>query len=86
MFRRFVLYLRNKRGNNEVTINKTIGTIAVYINEAVKKEIIKENPIKSLKLRGALDTTAESLEEQELKKLLSICTINIYLQGQLMMC
>ncbi|MCM0721297.1 site-specific integrase [Parabacteroides sp. W1-Q-101] len=72
MFRRFVLYLRNKRGNNEVTINKTIGTIAVYINEAVKKEIIKENPIKSLKLRGALDTTAESLEEQELKTLVDM--------------
>lgn len=69
LFRRFVLYLRNKRGNGEVTINKTIRIIAIYINDAVKKDIIKESPIKGLKLRGAMETTAESLEEQELKTL-----------------
>lgn len=72
MFRRFVLYQRNKRGNNEVTINKTIGIIAIYVNEAIKKGIIKESPIKNLKLRGTMDTTAESLEEAELKTLVDM--------------
>ena len=72
LFRRFILFLRNKRGNSEITINKTIRTIAVYINEAVKKEIIKESPIKGLKLRGAMETTAEALNEQELKILVDM--------------
>lgn len=78
LLRRFVLYLRNKRGNNEVTINKTIGIIAVYINEAVRKEIIKESPVKNLKLRGAMDTTAESLEEHELDTLVDMYHKHIF--------
>lgn len=77
-FRRFVLFLRNKRGNSEVTINKTIRIIAIYVNEAIKKEIIKESPIKYLKLRGAEETTAEALEEQELKELVSIYHKHIF--------
>lgn len=78
LFRRFVLYLRNKRGNEEITINKTIGIIAVYINEAIKKEIIKESPIKNVKLRGAMDTNAESLEEQELVTLVKMYHQHIF--------
>lgn len=71
-FRRFVLYLRNKRGNNEVTINKTIHIISIYINDAVKKELLKANPIKGLKLRGTEDTTAEALDDNELKVLVEL--------------
>lgn len=72
LFRRFILFLRTKRGNCEVTINKTIHIIAIYINEAIKKELLKESPIKGLKLRGANDTTAEALDEQELSKLVKM--------------
>ncbi|MDR1403494.1 MAG: phage integrase SAM-like domain-containing protein, partial [Tannerellaceae bacterium] len=57
LFRRFVLYLRNGRGNNEVTVNKTLKSINVYLNEAVRLEYIKENPVKNVKLRGYQDTT-----------------------------
>ena len=71
-FRRFVLYLRNKRGNSEVTINKTVHIIAIYVNDAVRKKLLKESPMKGLKLRGAMDTTAQSLEEQELRTLVAL--------------
>lgn len=77
-FRRFVLYLRNKRGNNEVTINKTISIIAIYINDAVKKELLKENPIKNLKLRGSNDTTAEAINEDELNRLVDLYQDNVF--------
>lgn len=77
-FRRFVLYLRNRRGNNEVTINKTIHIIAIYINDAVKKELLKENPIKGLKLRGTEDTKAEALNEDELRVLVELHKQNAF--------
>ncbi|MDR1919900.1 MAG: site-specific integrase [Tannerellaceae bacterium] len=69
LFRKFVLYLRNKRGNEEVTIHKTLKSITVYINEAIRKEYLKENPIRQIKLRGCMDTTAVALDESELKTL-----------------
>lgn len=72
LFRKFILYLRNKRGNSEITINKTIRIIAIYINDAIKKNLIKESPIKDLKLRGSMETTAESLDEHELATLVQM--------------
>ncbi|MDR1344302.1 MAG: phage integrase SAM-like domain-containing protein, partial [Tannerellaceae bacterium] len=44
-FRHFVLFLRNKRKNNENTIRKTIKNLSVYLNDAVKKELIRTNPL-----------------------------------------
>jgi hypothetical protein len=41
LFREFVLRLRKKAGNNENTIRKTIKTVGVYINEAVKKRYLQ---------------------------------------------
>jgi site-specific recombinase XerD len=69
LFRQFVISLRNKRKNNEVTINKTIRVISVYLNDAVKRDLLRENPIKNLKLRGCQETTAEFLTEEELETL-----------------
>lgn len=69
LFRKYVLYLRNKRGNGEVTINKNIQTISIYLNEATRSEYISENPIHALRLRGNLDTTAVALDEMELHTL-----------------
>lgn len=69
LFRKYVLYLRNKRGNREVTINKNIQTISIYLNEAVRSEYISENPVHALRLRGNLDTTAIALDETELHTL-----------------
>lgn len=69
LFRKYVLYLRNKRGNGEVTINKNIQTISIYLNEAVRSEYISENPVHALRLRGNLDTTAVALDETELQTL-----------------
>jgi site-specific recombinase XerD len=72
MFRRFVLYLQNERGNSEVTIRKTLKSINVYLNEAVRQEYLKENPVNNVKLRGYQETTAISLEENELSTLTEI--------------
>jgi site-specific recombinase XerD len=68
-FRQFVLYLRNRRGNEEITINKTLHVIAIYLNDAVARGLLQTNPIRSLKLRGFQETTAEALTEDELKRL-----------------
>lgn len=77
-FRRFVLFLRNKLGNKEITINKTIQTISVYVADAVEKGFLKENPIKKVKLRGVEDTTAEAIDESELKTLVDLYNNNVF--------
>ena len=71
-FRKFVLFLRNKRENKEVTIKKTIQTISIYLNEAVRAEYLAENPVHQLKLRGSQDTTAIALDEGELQRLVEL--------------
>jgi site-specific recombinase XerD len=77
-FRHFVLFMRNKRKNNENTIRKTMKTLSIYLNDAVKKELIKENPIHEVKLRGSRESNVEALTEEELEKL-----ITIYAEGRL---
>ncbi|MDR1624868.1 MAG: site-specific integrase [Tannerellaceae bacterium] len=77
-FRKYVLYLRNRCGQAEITINKNITILSVYLNDAVKKGILKENPTHGLKLRGCRETTAEALDEQELEAL-----ADLYIAGSL---
>lgn len=71
-FRRFVLYLRNKRGNKEVTIGKTLKSISIYLNEAVRMGYLKENPVKKIPRRGYNETTAQYLLEWELQALVDL--------------
>lgn len=71
-FRRFVLYLRNKRGNKEVTVAKTLKSISIYVNEAVRMGYLKENPIKKIPRRGYNETTAQYLLEWELQALVNL--------------
>jgi site-specific recombinase XerD len=78
LFRRFVLYLRNERGNSEVTIRKTLKSINVYLNEAVRLEYIKENPMNNVKLRGCQETTAIALDESELSALVELYRKRIF--------
>ncbi|MDR1557745.1 MAG: site-specific integrase, partial [Tannerellaceae bacterium] len=73
-FRHFVLFLRNKRKNNENTIRKTMKNLSVYMNEAVKKELMRENPIHGVKLRGSQESDIEALTEEELKRLTEVYT------------
>jgi hypothetical protein len=78
LFRHFVLFMRNKRENNENTIRKTMKNLSVYINEAVRKELMRENPIHEVKLRGCLESDIEALTEEELKRL-----TDVYASGRL---
>ena len=71
-FREFVLYLRKRRKNKEVTIRKTIKNLAVYINEATRKHYLQESPLLNLKLRGVDDSKVAYLQPEELKKLVSL--------------
>jgi hypothetical protein len=68
--------MRNKRKNNENTIRKTMKNLSVYIyiNDAVKKELMRENPIHGVKLRGCRESDIEALTEEELKRLTEIYT------------
>ncbi|MGM9759470.1 MAG: phage integrase SAM-like domain-containing protein [Parabacteroides sp.] len=76
--RRFILFLRNTRGNNEVTINKTIRIIGVYFNEAVKQGLMQSNPIHDVKMRGCNDTSADSISESQLQHLYNMYRNNFY--------
>jgi site-specific recombinase XerD len=69
-FREFVLYLRKRRNNKEVTIRKTIKNLAVYINEAIRRHYLQDSPLLNLKLRGVDETKVEYLHPEELRKLI----------------
>lgn len=71
-FRRFILYLRNKRGNKEVTVAKTLKSIAIYLNEAVRMGYLNENPLKKIPRRGYNETSAVYLLEQEVQTLVDL--------------
>lgn len=64
--RKFVLYLRKTRGNANNTIRKDLKVISIYLNEAVKKDIIKENPIKQIKMPAESDGKRDALDPDEL--------------------
>jgi len=76
LFRKFILYLRRDRRNCEVTINKTLKSIAVYLNEAVRDEYIPRNPLKEVKMRGCIDTTAQAITKEELTRLVELYNRN----------
>ena len=69
LFRKYILHCRKIRKNQEVTINKNIDTISIYLNEAVRAGYISENPIHKIKLRGIQSETVY-LDEEELTTLL----------------
>ena len=76
LFREFVIYLRKRRKNKEVTIRKTIKNLAVYINEATRKHYLQESPLSELKLRGVDESKVEYLKPEELKKLVALYRSN----------
>ena len=69
LFRKYILHCRKIRKNQEVTINKNIDTISIYLNEAIKAGYISENPIHKIKLRG-IQSEPVYLDEEELTTLL----------------
>ena len=69
LFRKYILHCRKIRKNQEVTINKNIDTISIYLNEAVRAGYISENPIHKIKLRG-IQSEPVYLDEEELTNLL----------------
>ena len=71
-FRRYILYLRNNLGNKEITINRNLKTISIYINEAVKMGYLKTNPIKEIPKRGFEEASATFLRTADVNKLLQL--------------
>lgn len=69
LFRKYILHCRKVRKNQEVTINKNIDTISVYLNEAIRAGYISENPVHKIKLRG-VQSEPVYLNEEELTTLL----------------
>ena len=69
LFRKYILHCRKIRKNQEVTINKNIDTISIYLNEALRAGYISENPIHKIKLRG-IQSEPVYLDEEELTTLL----------------
>jgi site-specific recombinase XerD len=72
LFREFVLYLRKRKQNNENTIRKIMKTIAVYVNDTVRKRYLQESPLSELRLRGARESNVEFLLPDELKRMVAL--------------
>lgn len=71
-FRLYILHLRNKLKMAEITIDKNLRNLSIYLNEAVSKKLIKENPIHNIKKRGFNDNTVEALSEDEFIQLVYV--------------
>lgn len=76
-FRKFILHLRKKRGNSDNTIRKDLKVISIYLNEAVKKEILMENPIKHIKMPAESEGKRDALDTDELETLFDIYNKNL---------
>lgn len=77
-FRKFVIYLRKKRGNKEVTIRKDLQVISIYINEAIRKGYLTHNPTKGVPVATTDDEPRNYLTEEELDQL-----VNLYRKNEL---
>ena len=55
-----------------MTIGKTLKSISIYLNEAVRMGYLKENPVKKIPRRGYNETTAQYLLEWELQALVDL--------------
>jgi len=71
-FRLYVLFMRNRLKLAEITIDKNLRNLSVYLNEAVTKKLIKENPIHNIKKRGFDTNTIEALSEDEFSGLVGL--------------
>ncbi len=64
----FKKFLREKLGNNENTINKTMSIIRTFVKKAVNAGYLKENPFDSIKISQVTART-EFLTRDEVKRL-----------------
>ncbi len=79
--RKYILYQRKELGNKEITINKNIDTLNIYIREAIKRGYMDVNPISEIKRRATPKNDITALTEEELKVLTDMYKKNI-LPGQ----
>jgi integrase/recombinase XerD len=70
-FTGFQRWLSQKKKNNGNTIRKNLKTIKVYVNLALRKKIIENDPFEGLKMKRS-DTNIIYLEPEELEKLIKI--------------
>ncbi|GAB1358695.1 site-specific integrase [Porphyromonadaceae bacterium] len=75
LFRKFALFLKNKRKNKPISIRKTMTVISIYINEAIKKGKISYNPAKGISIAEETEDDIIALSEDEL----SIC-LEMYIE------
>ena len=69
-------YMKNKLGNNENTLNKSLSRLKTFVNWAVEENLMKENPFEKIKI-SKIDGKREHLNIDELKKLEEIYYQNI---------
>jgi integrase len=55
--------------NNPNTVSKTLRLLKVFINEAIKRDLIKQSPFETIKIKR-IEADREFLSSQELEKLL----------------
>ncbi len=47
----YKIHLKNDKGNAEATITKALAVVKMFLNEAIKRDIIKTSPFKDIKLK-----------------------------------
>ena len=67
----FEKFLRLKMKNNKNTVNKKMVILKGYLNRAIKKNIIRENPLNDMKLRRG-PGTIDYLNDEELAGLIKM--------------
>jgi len=67
--REYAAYLKKTLKNKDVTANKNLKTIKIYVNDAVKRGYMDANPFEDIKIKHSRSIPVDYLTESEFAKL-----------------
>ena len=67
--REYLIYLRKTLKNRDVTAQKNLTTIKLYVRDAFKRGYLKQNPFEDIKIRWVNNVPVDYLSETELTRL-----------------
>ena len=68
-FREYLIYLKKTLKNKDITANKNLTTIKIYVRDAFKRGYLNVNPFEELKIKWQRCIPSDYLTEDELTKL-----------------
>ena len=73
--REYAVYLKKTLKNRDVTANKNLTTIKIYITDAVKRGYMDKNPFEDVKIKQQRNLPVDFLTEPELSKLTELYSL-----------